>query len=80
MIEKDKVKAALEKRRKSRGEFTRKKDVIDEDDLSERELEDRLELAAEDEKNKRDRRQGWWKSTNLDYGKDHLEIGDENQW
>ncbi|KAM3683766.1 hypothetical protein ACJW31_12G173500 [Castanea mollissima] len=78
MIDKDKVKAALEKRRKSRGEFTRKKDVIDEDDLIERELEDGVELAAEDEKNKRDRRQGWSKSENLDYGKDHLEIGDEN--
>ena len=58
MIDKDKVKVALENRRKSRGEFTRKKDVIDEDDLIERELEDGVELAAEDEKNKRDRRQG----------------------
>ena len=35
-------------------------------------------MAAEDEKNKHDRRQGWSKSENLDYGKDHLEIGDEN--
>ena len=32
--------------------------MIDEDDLIERELEDGVELAAEDEKNKRDRRQG----------------------
>ena len=78
MIDKDKVKAALEKRRKSRGEITRKKDVMDEDDLIERELEDGVELAAEDEKNKRDRRQSWSKSDNLDHGKDHMEIGDEN--
>jgi cyclin T len=47
MIDKDKVKAALEKRRKSRGEITRKKDVMDEDDLIERELEDGVELAVE---------------------------------
>ncbi|KAJ6703357.1 CYCLIN [Salix viminalis] len=50
MIDKDKVKAALEKRKKSRGETTRKKDIMDEDDLIERELEDGVELAAEDEK------------------------------
>ncbi|KAL0534647.1 hypothetical protein IC582_028938 [Cucumis melo] len=53
MIDRDKVKAALEKRRKSRGEISRKKDVMDEDDLIERELEDGIELAAEDEKNRR---------------------------
>ncbi|KAG6696480.1 hypothetical protein I3843_09G146100 [Carya illinoinensis] len=75
MIDKDKLKAALEKRRKSRGEITRKKDVMDEDDLIERELEDGVELAAEDEKNKRDRRQSWSKSENLDHGKDHEEVG-----
>nr|ACJ85711.1 unknown [Medicago truncatula] len=39
-IDKDKVKAILEKRRKERGEMTIKKDVMDEDDLIERELED----------------------------------------
>ncbi|GLT75688.1 hypothetical protein SLA2020_473910 [Shorea laevis] len=72
MIDKDKVKAALEKRRKSRGEITRKKDVMDEDDLIERELEDGVELAVEDEKNKRDRRQSWSKYENLD----NEEIGD----
>ncbi|KAK3188844.1 hypothetical protein Dsin_028405 [Dipteronia sinensis] len=72
MIDKDKVKAALEKRRKSRGE-TRKKDLMDEDDLIERELEDGVELAVEDEKIKRERRQSWSKAhENLDYGKDHL--------
>ncbi|KAL9386841.1 hypothetical protein Peur_019965 [Populus x canadensis] len=71
MIDKDKVKAALEKRKKSRGETTRKKDIMDEDDLIERELEDGVELAAEDEKIKRERRQSW--SNN-----DHAEIGDGN--
>ncbi|KAL5773529.1 hypothetical protein ACOSP7_013125 [Xanthoceras sorbifolium] len=72
MIDKDKVKAALEKRRKSRGEMTRKKDVMDEDDLIERELEDGVELAAEDEKIKRERRQSWSKAhENFDHGKDH---------
>ncbi|KAF5475517.1 hypothetical protein F2P56_007316 [Juglans regia] len=74
-IDKDKLKAALEKRRKSRGEITRKKDVMDEDDIIERELEDGVELAAEDEKNKRDRRQSWSKSENLDHGKEHEEVG-----
>ncbi|KAL3599251.1 hypothetical protein D5086_007169 [Populus alba] len=71
MIDKDKVKAALEKRKKSRGETTRKKDIMDEDDLIERELEDGVELAAEDEKIKRERRQSW--SNN-----DHAETGDGN--
>ncbi|KAJ4832083.1 Cyclin-T1-5 [Turnera subulata] len=75
MIDKDKVKAALEKRRKSRGETTRKKDVMDEDDLIERELEVGVELAVEDEKIKRERRQGWSKSETSDYSNDHAEIG-----
>lgn len=58
-INKDKVKAALEKRRKSKGDVSRKVDVIDDDDLIERELEHGVELAAEDEKIKQDRRQSW---------------------
>lgn len=78
MIDKDKVKAALEKRRKSRGETARKKDVMDEDDLIERELEDGVELAAEDEKIKRERRQSWSKIENSDYSKVHLDAGDGN--
>ncbi|XP_021899392.1 cyclin-T1-5-like [Carica papaya] len=78
MIDKDKVKAALEKRRKSRGEMTRKKDLMDEDDLIERELEDGVELAVEDEKIKRERRQSWSKSYNPDHGKEHGEIIDGN--
>ncbi|XP_026659774.2 cyclin-T1-3-like [Phoenix dactylifera] len=60
-IDKDKVKAALEKRRKSRGDVARKVDLTDEDDLIERELEHGVELAAEDEKMKQERRHGWVK-------------------
>ncbi|CBI21689.3 unnamed protein product, partial [Vitis vinifera] len=46
-IDKDKVKAALEKRRKTRGDMTRKTDLMDEDDLIERELEDGIEPEHE---------------------------------
>ena len=64
-IDKDKVKAALEKRRKNRGgDMTRKTDLMDEDDLIERELEDGIELAVETEKTKRERRQSWPKPSN----------------
>ncbi|WCJ25893.1 Cyclin-T1-3 [Euphorbia peplus] len=52
-IDKDKVKAALEKRKKSRGDVTRKTNFLDEDDLIERELEAGIELAAESENNRR---------------------------
>ncbi|CAN6229329.1 unnamed protein product [Urochloa humidicola] len=58
-INKDKVKAALEKRRKSKGDVSRKVDVMDDDDIIERELEHGVELAAEDEKIKQERRQSW---------------------
>ncbi|KAL1321176.1 hypothetical protein HN51_065902 [Arachis hypogaea] len=75
MIDTDKVKAALEKRRKERGEITLKKDVMDEDDLIERELEDGVELAVEDEKNKRERRRNWSKLDEADHC-DHEETGD----
>ncbi|CAL9187554.1 unnamed protein product [Musa hybrid cultivar] len=51
-IDKDKVKAALEKRRKSRADIAKKVDLLDEDDLIERELEHGVELAVEDERNK----------------------------
>ncbi|XP_077244409.1 cyclin-T1-3-like isoform X1 [Tasmannia lanceolata] len=61
-IDKDKVKAALEKRKKFRSDPTRKTDLMDEDDLIERELENGIELAAEDEKTKQQsRRQSWSK-------------------
>ena len=58
-IDKDKVKAALEKRRKSKGDVSRKVDMMDDDDLIERELEHGVELAAEGEKVKQERRQSW---------------------
>ena len=77
-IDKDKLKAALEKRRKSRGETTKKKDVVDEDDLIERELEDGVELAVEDEKIKRERRQSWSRNDNQNHVKDHGEMGEGN--
>lgn len=54
-IDKDKVKAALEKRRKSKGGFATKVNVIDDDDLLERELEHGVELAVEVEKIKQDK-------------------------
>ncbi|XVF23715.1 hypothetical protein REPUB_Repub13aG0063700 [Reevesia pubescens] len=55
-IDKDKLMATLEKRRKSRGETMKKNDVMDEDDLIERELEDGVELVVEDEKIKQEHR------------------------
>ncbi|CAD6337212.1 unnamed protein product [Miscanthus lutarioriparius] len=58
-IDKDKVKAALEKRRKSKGDVPRKVDIMDDDHLIERELEHGVELAAEGEKIKQERRQSW---------------------
>ncbi|KAI3680058.1 hypothetical protein L2E82_50795 [Cichorium intybus] len=59
-IDKDKVKAALEKRRKARGgDVARRTDFMDEDDLIERELEDGIELAAESEKSKQERKHNW---------------------
>ncbi|GFS34623.1 cyclin family protein [Actinidia rufa] len=76
-IDKDKVKAALEKRRKSRGDVARKTDLMDEDDLIERELEDGIELPAEREKTKQERRQSWSKSSNWpDHEKHQDDAGD----
>lgn len=82
-IDRDKVKAALEKRRKS-GDVARRTDLMDEDDLIERELEDGIELAAGSEKTKRDRRQNWLKSSNrpendeLHQGKHQEGVRDEH--
>ncbi|KAG8089004.1 hypothetical protein GUJ93_ZPchr0011g27778 [Zizania palustris] len=56
-IDKDKVKAALEKRRKSKGDVAKKVNIIDDNDLIERELEHGVELAADDEKIRHERRQ-----------------------
>ncbi|CAN6684276.1 unnamed protein product [Malus baccata var. baccata] len=62
-IDKNKVKAALEKRRKSQGDMGRKKDLMDEDDLIERELEDGIELGSGSEKIKGDGSQSLPKSS-----------------
>lgn len=71
-LDKNKLKAALEKRRKSRPEVSRKTDVMDDDDLIERELEDGIELAAENEKSKLEREQSWSKSSSrLDHDSSH---------
>ncbi|KAF5201611.1 Cyclin-t1-5, partial [Thalictrum thalictroides] len=78
---KEKVKAALEKRKKSRGDVTRKKELMDDDDLIERELEDGVELAVEDEKVKRENRQDQLKFSNSSdpenssYETNHQNIG-----
>lgn len=87
-IDKDKVKAALEKRRKAPRDFSRKVDVMDEDDLIERELESGVELAVEDEKSKQERKHNWSKplhrheeSIHQDYAKENggqrVDIGSE---
>ncbi|KAF8651731.1 hypothetical protein HU200_063246 [Digitaria exilis] len=78
-INKDKVKAALEKRRKSKGDVSRKVDVMDDDDLIERELEHGVELAAEDEKIKQERRQSWPRPHREDHqntNRDNTEEGE----
>ncbi|XP_042378494.1 cyclin-T1-3-like isoform X1 [Zingiber officinale] len=62
-IDKEKVKAALEKRKRSRPEFARKPDHMDEEDLIERELEHGIELAVEDERNKQ-KSHNWSKPSN----------------
>lgn len=59
-IDKDKVKAALEKRKQSRGSLPKSAaDLIDEDDLIERELESGVELAAKDERTQQETRRSW---------------------
>ncbi|XP_065857838.1 cyclin-T1-3-like isoform X1 [Euphorbia lathyris] len=79
-IDKDKVKAALEKRKKSRRDITRKTDFLDEDDLIERELEAGIELAAESEKNKSDRRQNLSRSLERqEHEKYQEDAGDREQ-
>ncbi|CAH8333632.1 unnamed protein product [Eruca vesicaria subsp. sativa] len=72
----DKVKAKREKAKKLLGERTREKDVMDEDDLIERELED-VELAVEDEKANQRNAQSSSKAENSDLmGTEHGEIRD----
>lgn len=68
----DKLKAVVEKKKKkSRLDIPRKKDVVDEDDLIERALEDGVELAIEDERMKQKRRQSWPKDDTDHHTKDH---------
>ncbi|KAL0737170.1 hypothetical protein Bca4012_013380 [Brassica carinata] len=72
----DKVKAKREKAKKLLAERTREKDVMDEDDLIERELED-VELAVEDEKAKQRNVQSRPKAENSDLtDTEHGEIRD----
>ncbi|CAN7078630.1 unnamed protein product [Brassica oleracea var. botrytis] len=72
----DKVKAKREKAKKLLGERTREKDVMDEDDLIERELED-VELTVEDEKAKQRNVESRPKAENSDLmGAEHGEIRD----
>ncbi|KAK1286120.1 Cyclin-T1-3 [Acorus calamus] len=56
-IDKDKVKAALEKHRKSRADVVRKVDAMDFDDIIEREIESGVEVAVEGHKVNQERRQ-----------------------
>lgn len=58
-IDKDKVKAALEKRKKLRNIASKKNAVVDEDDLIERELENGIEMVAEDKNRKEERESSW---------------------
>lgn len=81
-IDRDKVKAALEKRRKAAGYITKKPDFMDDDDLIERELEDGIELAPQSEKSKQDRRQSWSKLSDRSeyeniHGRHHQDHADD---
>ncbi|CAM8973114.1 unnamed protein product [Rhodiola kirilowii] len=72
----DKLKAAIEKKKKkSRLDIPRKKDVVDEDDLIERAVEDGVERAIEDERIKRGRNQSWSKDETHHHSKDHESRG-----
>ncbi|KAI4312489.1 hypothetical protein MLD38_037295 [Melastoma candidum] len=79
-FDKDKVKAALKERRRERAEMTKKNDVMNEDDLIERELENGVELAAEDEKIKRESMVSWPKRNDFeDHGDARQEVGLKGQ-
>lgn len=80
-IDKEKFKAALQKRKKLRSDVGWKKEVMDEDDLIERELEDGVELAVECEKVRRESMQDRLSPSDLEkqgneYG--HKNIGNGN--
>ncbi|KAL5206768.1 hypothetical protein ABZP36_034977 [Zizania latifolia] len=70
-IDKDKVKAQMEKQRKLKGGVARKVDVIDDDDL-EGQLEHGVELAVEDDKIKQERKHNWSHSSML--REDHRNV------
>uniref|UniRef100_A0A7N0SVG5 Cyclin-like domain-containing protein n=1 Tax=Kalanchoe fedtschenkoi TaxID=63787 RepID=A0A7N0SVG5_KALFE len=74
-LDTSKFKAVLEKNKKSRPDITRKMDVVDEDDLIERALEDGVESAIEDERIKRERRLSWSRNETHHHGNDHESRG-----
>lgn len=75
LIDKDKVRAALEKRKKRQNDEMKKTDILDEDDLIERELENGIELPADNVKTKGERRHGWPGPPSI---KKQPEIGKKN--
>lgn len=78
-IDKGKVKAALEKRRRMKGDVARKVDVMDDDDLLESELEHGVELAVEDEKIKKERNHGSTHQEDHRNADDVAENGDHGE-
>lgn len=75
-IDKDKVKAALEKRKKFRGDVPKNSDLVDEDDFIERELENGVELGSEDERTQQERR-NWFKLSSRQEGTENQNFGKE---
>ncbi|KAJ0975094.1 hypothetical protein J5N97_017059 [Dioscorea zingiberensis] len=63
-LDKNRFKAALERRRKLGNDVSAETNLTDEDDLIEREIENGIELAVEDEKLKQEKRNGWPKPLN----------------
>lgn len=87
-IDRYKVKAALEKRKKAAiaaNHLTKRTELMDEDDLIERAIEDGVELASQNEKNQLDKLESWSKPLNKsdyenrqngkqqDHAEDHLQ-------
>ncbi|KAM0936887.1 putative cyclin [Dioscorea sansibarensis] len=63
-LDRNKFKAAFERRRKQGSDVSTETNLMDEDDLIEREIEKGIELAVEDEKLKQEKRTGWPKPLN----------------
>lgn len=78
-IDKDKVKAALEKRRRMKGDVARKVDVMDDDDLLESELEHGVGLAVEDEKIKESNHGSMHQEDHRQNADDVAENGDHGE-